>query len=78
MPSGFPEDAEPHPQSVADMERFQYKATWHEAMEIGLFGHKTTGTHEAAQSLVHAKHDDEICANLPGGCGDMPGNIVRL
>ena len=28
MPSGFPEDVEPPPQSVADTERSQYKAAW--------------------------------------------------
>ena len=28
MPSGFPEDVEPPPQSVADIERSQYKPAW--------------------------------------------------
>ena len=28
MPIGFPEDIEPPPQSVADVERFQYKEAW--------------------------------------------------
>ena len=28
MPSGFPEDVEPPPPSVADVERSQYKAAW--------------------------------------------------
>ena len=28
MPSGFPKDVEPAPQSVADIERSQYKAAW--------------------------------------------------
>ena len=28
MPNGFPEDVEPPPQSVADIERSQYKAAW--------------------------------------------------
>ena len=28
MPSCFPEDVEPPPPSVADIERFQYKAAW--------------------------------------------------
>ena len=36
MPSGFPEDVEPPPQSVADVERSQHKAAWHEAMKIEL------------------------------------------
>ena len=48
MPSGFPEHVEPPPQSVADVERSQYKAAWQEAMKIELDGHKTTGTYEAA------------------------------
>ena len=48
MPSGFSEDVEPPPQSVADVERSQYKAAWHEALKIELDGHKTTGTYEAA------------------------------
>ena len=44
MPSGFPEDVEPPPQSVADVERSKYKAAWREAMKNELDGHKTTGT----------------------------------
>ena len=48
MPSGFPEHVEPPPQSVADVERSQYRAAWQEAMKIELDGHKTTGTYEAA------------------------------
>ena len=36
MPSGFPEDVELPPQSVADVERSRYKAAWHEAMQIEL------------------------------------------
>ena len=28
MPNGFPEDVEPPPQSVADIERSQYKTAW--------------------------------------------------
>ena len=43
MPSCLPEDVEPPPQSVADVERSSYKAAWHEAMEVELYGHKTTG-----------------------------------
>ena len=50
MPSGFPEDVEPPPQSVADVERSQYKAAWRKAMKTELNGHKTTGTYEAAPS----------------------------
>ena len=46
--SGFPEGVEPPPQSVADVERSQYEAVWHEAMKIELDGHKTTGTYETA------------------------------
>lgn len=45
MPSGFPEDVEPPPQPVADVERSEYKAAWHEAINIKLGGHKTTGTY---------------------------------
>ena len=41
MPSGFPDDVEPPPQSVADEERPQ---------KIELDCHKTTGTYEAAIS----------------------------
>ena len=48
MPSGFPEDVKPPPQFVADVERSQYKAAWHEAMKVELDSHKTTGTYEAA------------------------------
>ena len=52
MPSGFPEHVEPPPQSVADVERSQYRAawqeTWQETMKIELDGHKTTGTYEVA------------------------------
>ena len=48
MPSGFPEDVEPPPQSVADVERSQYKAAWRKAMKTELDGHKTSGTYEAA------------------------------
>ena len=44
-PSGFPEDATPPPQCVADVERLPYKAAWHEAVKIELDRHKTTGTH---------------------------------
>ena len=60
MPSGFQEDVEPPPQSVADVERSQYKAAWREAMKTELDGHKTTGTYEAAtpprgRKLVGAK-----------------------
>ena len=46
--SGSPEDVEPLPQSVADVERSQDKAAWHEAMKMELDGHETTGTYEAA------------------------------
>ena len=48
MPSGFPEDEEPPPQSTADVERSQYKATRRKAMKIELDSHETTGTREAA------------------------------
>ena len=48
MPSGFPEDVEPPPQSVADVERSQYRTAWRKAMKTELDGHKTTGTYEAA------------------------------
>ena len=40
IPSGFPENVEPPPQSVADRERSQHKAAWHEAMKIELDGHR--------------------------------------
>ena len=50
MPSGFPEDVEPHPQSVADVKRSKYKAAWREAMKCEVDGHKTTGTYKAATS----------------------------
>ena len=46
MPSGLPEDVEPPPQSVADVERSRYKAAWRGAMKNELDGHKTTGTYE--------------------------------
>ena len=48
MPSNFSEDVEPPHQFVSHVERFQYKAAWHEVMEIELDGHKTTSTYEAA------------------------------
>ena len=48
MPSGFPEDVEPPPQSVADVERSKYKAAWLEAMKNELNRHKTTGTNKTA------------------------------
>ena len=38
MPSGFPEDVEPPPQSVADVERTKYKAAWREAMKNECIG----------------------------------------
>ena len=45
MPSGFPEDVEPPPQSVADVERSQHKAAWREAMqsEVNGYNNKTFG-----------------------------------
>ena len=48
MPSDCPEDVEPPPQSVVDVERSQYQAAWREDMIIELDGHKPTGTYEAA------------------------------
>ena len=48
IPRVFPEDVEPPPQSVADVERSQYKAAWRKAMKTELDGHKTTGTNETA------------------------------
>ena len=45
MPSCFPADVEPPPQSIADVERSKYKAAWHEAIKIELDGDKTTGTY---------------------------------
>ena len=36
IPSGFPANVEPPPQSVADVERSQHKAAWQEAMKIEL------------------------------------------
>ena len=48
MPNGFPEDVEPPPQAVADVEHSQYKAAWRKAIETELDGHKTTGAYEAA------------------------------
>ena len=55
MPSGFPADVEPPPQSVADVERSIYKAAWHEAMKIELDGHKTTGTFVRRNTAERAK-----------------------
>ena len=34
MPGGFPEDVEPPPQSVADVQCSRHKAAWHEAIKI--------------------------------------------
>ena len=48
VPSGFPGDAGPPPQSVANVERSICKAAWREAMKSGLDGHETSGTYEAA------------------------------
>ena len=48
MPSVFPEDRKPSPQSVADVERSLYRAAWRKAMKTELDGHKTTGTYKAA------------------------------
>ena len=48
MSSGFSEDVEPPPQSVADVERSQYKAAWRKAINNELDGHKATGIYEAA------------------------------
>ena len=39
-PRGFPEDVEPPPQSVADVERSKCKAAWREAMKNELDGNK--------------------------------------
>ena len=47
MPS-FPADVEPPPQSEANVERSINKAAWHEAMNIELDRHKTSGTYETA------------------------------
>ena len=47
-PSGFPEDRDPSPQSVANVERSLYRAAWREAMKTELDGHKTTGTYKSA------------------------------
>ena len=44
MPSGFPEDVQPHQQSVADVERSKRKAARKEAMNIFSDRHKATGT----------------------------------
>ena len=48
MPSDFPEDVEPPPQSVADVKSSQYKAAWRKAMKTELDGHKMTGIYKAA------------------------------
>ena len=48
MPSGFPKDVEPLPQSVADLPRYQYKSAWRKAVKNNLEGRNTTGTYEAA------------------------------
>lgn len=48
MPSGFSEDVEPPPQSVAYVERSEYKAALQEDMNIESDAHKTAGTCEAA------------------------------
>ena len=34
MPSGIPEDVKPPPQSVADVERSQYKAAWRKEKKV--------------------------------------------
>ena len=46
----FSEDVEPFPQSVADVERSQYKAAWLEAMKSEVDGHKTTGPRHRRES----------------------------
>ena len=48
MPRHFPDDVEPSPQSLSDVESSQYKVAWHETMKVELDGHKTTGACEAA------------------------------
>ena len=48
MPRHFPDDVEPSPQSLSDVESSQYKVAWHETMKVELDGHKTTGTYDAA------------------------------
>ena len=40
IPNGFPEYLEPPPQSVANVERFQYKAAWRKVMKTELDGHE--------------------------------------
>ena len=40
MPSGFPEDVRPPPQSVADVERSRYKLAWHDVGELVTSGEK--------------------------------------
>ena len=55
MPSGFPEDVEPRPQLVANVQRSKYKASWREAMKNELDGHQTTGMYEAATPLRRRK-----------------------
>ena len=49
LPSGFPQDVEPPPQSSAYVECSKYKASWAEDMENEFDGHKTTGTYEVAK-----------------------------
>lgn len=45
MPSGFHPELQPSPQPAAEVDRYEYKAEWHEAMKVD--GHKTTRNFEA-------------------------------
>lgn len=51
MTSGFLAHVKPPPQSVADVERFEYEAARQEKATIEMDGHTTTGTYEAATPL---------------------------
>ena len=55
VPSGFPANVEPSPQSPVDVERSTYKVAWHEAVQIELNGPKKTGTYEAATPPLEQK-----------------------
>lgn len=43
------------PQSAAGIERSEYRAAWHEAMNVEINGQQPTGTYEAASTAARAE-----------------------
>ena len=71
----LPEDIEPPPYPVADVERSKYIPAWCEAKKSEVGGHKTTGTYETTTPPRGRKH---VGANWVFSCKtDKDGMIVK-